>query len=174
MIFEFCIQFDHSKFGNSQNKTSPPNHQRVDLHGVPIDENGKYFPGQDYYQWYADQKKIPNVILEDYRKNCGPWSNNQFLWFCFCLLIAAGNRFSTPRIDLLFNKPYLRAHWKFHFLQWLIYLPVCVCTVWLGLALPIFLAFPMEEDRAAKVTARYEEKLAEASGREHRNLSKFI
>ena len=97
---------------------------RVDLHGIPVDKNGYYF--EDYYRWYASRDKIPNVCLADYRRNCGAWAASNFLWMLLCLLIAFGNRFSTPRMDHLFSLPYLRNHWRFHFFQWFLYLLVFV------------------------------------------------
>ena len=31
-----------------------------------------------------------------------------------------------PRFDHLLNAPYLRSHWKFHFFQWALYLPIFI------------------------------------------------
>lgn len=104
-----------------------------DIHGIPVDGEGRYYPGNDYYEWYSKRthaQKLPNVSLIDYRQHLGSWAKNDFLWFIWCIIVGVMNRFSAPRMDHTFNLPFWRAHWLFLSIQWVLYLVTFSSTWW--------------------------------------------
>jgi len=91
------------------------------------------------YVVYGDKKKIDKVSLADY----GP---KGIMWYPWALILVVLTRYSAPRPDYLFDKAYMKHHWKYWctlFAIWLVPLiiPLNATPGSISLGMVVFLMF---------------------------------